>query len=163
MKKVLGNILGALSVIGMLMLMGSVFAIAIGPEQLTALYERARPILPFFLAGLGLLIVAGVAGSFFWQSSQSDEQLRARLAEWLGALKGATPEDIEKTLAMLTAADRDKLNAALSLVRQLALQQVRADVILVTVRSLCVSSGRAGGGPTASEGRSEATPPAATR
>jgi hypothetical protein len=49
-----GNVLG---VIGTLLLIGSVAAWQLGPEMLSSLYERARPLLPFLLVGLGLVVL----------------------------------------------------------------------------------------------------------
>src|SRR5262245_21746670 len=49
-----GNILG---VLGALLLVGSILAWMLGPELLTSLYERTKPVLPFFLTGVGLLVL----------------------------------------------------------------------------------------------------------
>jgi hypothetical protein len=144
MKKVLGIVAAGLACIGMLVLTGSFVGFMIGPERLTALYEGARPILPFFLTGLGLIILGAIGISLFGQSpgATSDGEVRTQLAIRLASLQGATAEDLEKTLALIMAADRDRLNAARSLVGQLAPRGVGADVILATVRTVCSSSGR---------------------
>ena len=49
-----GNVLGF---IGALLFIGSIVAWQVGPEILSSLYERARPLLPFLLVGLGLLVL----------------------------------------------------------------------------------------------------------
>ena len=49
-----GNVLGG---IGTLLLIGSIAAWQLGPTILSDLYERARPLLPFLLVGLGLLVL----------------------------------------------------------------------------------------------------------
>src|SRR5262245_56280292 len=57
LRKVLEYIGAALGVIGMLLIVGSVIAWQLGPEMLRELYERIRPVVPFFLAGVGLLVL----------------------------------------------------------------------------------------------------------
>jgi hypothetical protein len=57
MRKVLDHAGTGLSVIGLLLIIGSVAAWQLGPETLTALYERTRPVLPFFLTGLGFVVL----------------------------------------------------------------------------------------------------------
>jgi peptidoglycan/LPS O-acetylase OafA/YrhL len=47
----------ALVVIGMLLIAGSVAVWQFGPEMLTRLYESVKPVVPFFLAGVGLLVL----------------------------------------------------------------------------------------------------------
>ena len=49
-----GNVLGG---IGTLLLIGSIAAWQLGPTILSDLYERARPLLPFLLVGLALLVL----------------------------------------------------------------------------------------------------------
>jgi hypothetical protein len=49
-----GNVLAG---IGALLLVGSLVAWQIGPELLSDIYERARLVLPYLLAGLGLLVL----------------------------------------------------------------------------------------------------------
>jgi hypothetical protein len=50
----------ALGVIGMLLLVGSMAAWVVGPKLLLEMYESTKPVIPFFLAGLGLLVLAAV-------------------------------------------------------------------------------------------------------
>src|SRR5581483_775878 len=114
-----------LTVIGMLVLVGSFFGFLIGPERLAELYQRFKPVVPYFLTGLGLVVVGSFGSSLLDQPSEkrpapSDEQIRTDLAKNLASLEGATAEDIEKTLAVIMAADRNQLGAAESLLRQLA-------------------------------------------
>jgi hypothetical protein len=167
MKKILENVAGLFIGIGILVLIGSIVGFIIGPDQLTAMYERARPVLPYFLAGLGLVVLGALGSSLFSQPreappSPSDEQVRDELAKNLASLHGVTAGDIEKTLTVIMAADRDRLNAAQSVVHDLANAKAETDVILATVRSLCSCSRRPPGGPARSEGRCEADPPAST-
>jgi hypothetical protein len=49
-----GNVLGG---IGGLLLIGSVVAWMVGPEILSDLYERTKPLVPFLLAGVGLSVL----------------------------------------------------------------------------------------------------------
>jgi hypothetical protein len=58
-----GNVVGIMMLLGVLLVIGSIAAVVIGPEQLFALYERARPVLPFFLAGVGLLVLSGLVAA----------------------------------------------------------------------------------------------------
>ena len=95
-----GNVLG---VLGALLLFGSVAAWVAGPEMLTALYERSRPVLPFFLAGLvmvtlGTLLtmgrgaVAAPAGEARCGKCGAPNGGRAKFCDQCGAaLSPATP------------------------------------------------------------------------
>jgi hypothetical protein len=66
MRTVLGYVLGFLFGGGLLLVIGSIVAFALGPEEVSALYERGKPILPFFLAGLGLTVLCAVLLSVLW-------------------------------------------------------------------------------------------------
>jgi hypothetical protein len=162
MKKVLGIVAGSLLCIGFVVLMGSIFGLMIGPERVAALYEGARPIRPYFLTGLGLVILGVIGISLFGPRPRptSDEEVRTQLAIRLASLKGAMAEDLEKTLALIMAVDRERLIAAMSLVDQLAFREVGADVILATVRTLCSSSGRPPSASAEPDGSCQAISPA---
>jgi hypothetical protein len=60
-----GNVVAILVSVGMLLVIGSIAAVVIGPEQLAALYERARPVLPFLLTGVGLLVLSGLIAALW--------------------------------------------------------------------------------------------------
>jgi hypothetical protein len=56
-RKFLEYIGRALGFIGILLIMGSVVVWQVGPEMLRNLYESIRPVVPFFLVGVGLLVL----------------------------------------------------------------------------------------------------------
>src|SRR5947208_6891365 len=58
MRKFLDYFGTFLGVIGMLLLIGSVVVWTVGLEMLSELYEKTRPVLPYFLTGLGLVVLA---------------------------------------------------------------------------------------------------------
>jgi hypothetical protein len=74
-------------------------------------------------------------------SNLSDEQVRARLATSLASLEDVPPQEIEQTMALVMGADRDRQNAALSVVEELGGSGASTAVVLATVRSLCSPSG----------------------
>jgi hypothetical protein len=66
MRKVFGYVCVILGITGGLLLVGSIVAFVLGPEEFSALWERARPILPFFLAWLGLVVLVIVLANVLW-------------------------------------------------------------------------------------------------
>jgi hypothetical protein len=66
MKTVLGYVLGFLLAGGILLVIGSIVAFALGPEKVSELYARSKPILPYFLAGLGLTVLCIVVLNVLW-------------------------------------------------------------------------------------------------
>ena len=58
MNKLRANVSNALGVIGTLLILGSAAVWFFGPEMLTWIYERTKPILPFLLAGFGLIVLS---------------------------------------------------------------------------------------------------------
>jgi hypothetical protein len=66
MRKVLGYVCVLLLIVGILLFVGSIVAFAAGLDKLAALYEEAKPILPFLLAGLGLIVFVSVLSSVLW-------------------------------------------------------------------------------------------------
>jgi hypothetical protein len=54
-RDTLGAMLG---VIGMLLLIGSGVFWMVGPEAFWEFYEKAKPVLPYFLTGVGLVVLA---------------------------------------------------------------------------------------------------------
>ena len=56
-RKVLEYIGAALGVIGTLLVIGSIVVLIVGPTILSDMYEMTKPVIPFFLAGMGLLIL----------------------------------------------------------------------------------------------------------
>jgi hypothetical protein len=57
MRKVLEHIGTVLGIVGALVAFGSILVWTIGPELLWRQYEGTKPVLPFFLAGVGLVVL----------------------------------------------------------------------------------------------------------
>jgi len=57
-RKVLDYIGMALGWLGFLIIIGSVAAWMFGPEFVRDFYERTKPVIPFFLTGLGLVVLS---------------------------------------------------------------------------------------------------------
>jgi hypothetical protein len=66
MRTFFGYVLGILLAIGMLLIIGSIAYLILGPEQFAAFYERAAPALPYFLSGVGLIVLCVVVGNILW-------------------------------------------------------------------------------------------------
>jgi hypothetical protein len=66
----------------------------------------------------------------------SDEGLRVRLAQDIASLEDIEGEDIEKTLALLTDASRERQTAVLKLIEDLTASGAETGVILAAIRSL---------------------------
>jgi hypothetical protein len=60
MRKFLDYLGTALGFVGVVLVIGSIVVWQVGPEMMSWLYERTKPVLPFFLAGVALIIVACV-------------------------------------------------------------------------------------------------------
>src|SRR5262249_48270046 len=69
--------------VGMLLVIGSVVFWMVGPEILSEFYEKTRPVIPYFLTGLGLVVLACFL---------SPGQKLTAAASGTGPAPGAAPE-----------------------------------------------------------------------
>jgi len=67
----------------------------------------------------------------------SDEGLRAQLAQSIASLEDVSAEEIEQTLALVMAVDRDRQTAVLNLIEELSANETNPEATLAAVRALC--------------------------
>jgi hypothetical protein len=65
MRKISASIVVILLVVGIVLIIGSIAYLVLGPEQFAALYQRAAPVLPYLLSGVGLVVLCIVIGNVF--------------------------------------------------------------------------------------------------
>jgi hypothetical protein len=65
MRKISGSIVVILLFVGIVLIIGSIAYMVLGPEQFAALYQRAAPVLPYLFSGVGLVVLCIVIGNVF--------------------------------------------------------------------------------------------------
>jgi hypothetical protein len=82
MRNVIGCVMSILVLAGLLLVVGSMAAFTEGPEKfsekLLAFYERAEPILPYFLIGVALIAVPIVLSAYLPEAWQMSKPVRCQ-------------------------------------------------------------------------------------